>query len=71
MLPYMGSCWQLYVCYLSSVEQCVTVHSSSNPAEAGHKVVGMEISEKAVKDFFTENHLPHKHAGAVWQITAM
>ena len=38
----------------------MTVHSSSNPAEAGHKVVGVEISAKAVKDFFTENHLPHE-----------
>ena len=25
-------------------------------AEAGHAAVGVEISEKAVKDFFTESH---------------
>ena len=34
------------------------VRCTSRLAEAGHKVVGVEISEKAVKDFFTENHLP-------------
>ena len=33
---------------------------SSRLAEAGHRVAGVEFSEKAVKDFFTENHLPYK-----------
>ena len=29
-------------------------------AEAGHKVVGVEIVEKAVKGFFSDNHLPYE-----------
>ena len=33
---------------------------SSRLAEAGHGVAGVEFSEKAVKEFFTENHLPYK-----------
>ena len=40
------------------------VYSTSHPtirlAEAGHKVVGVDISERAVKDFFTESHLSYE-----------
>lgn len=29
-------------------------------AKAGHKVVGVDISATAVKDFFIDNHLPYE-----------
>ena len=35
--------------------------SSFRLAEAGHEVVGVEFSELAVKEFFTENSLPFEH----------
>ena len=35
--------------------------SSFRLAEAGHEVVGVEFSELAVKEFFTENNLPFEH----------
>lgn len=39
--------------------QVFSIYTLTNRlAEAGHKVVGVEISERAVKDFFTESHLP-------------
>ena len=30
-------------------------------AEAGHKVVDVEVSERAAKNFFTGSHLPFEH----------
>ena len=48
-----------YNCMTTCVYICASL-LTNRLAEAGHKVVGVDISERAVKDFFTDNHLPYK-----------